>query len=334
MSISVIIPAYNAGGTIARAIESVLNQTLPPDEVIVVDDGSTDNTAEVIKKFGNQVHYIYQENSSCGAARNTGIRAANSDWVALQDADDEWLTHKLETQIKLLEANPELQWCGSNCYLATRGNHTYKSDPDRAREAMSGLGYFDNFFQAFSKNSIRLHPNTVIIKRHVFNEIGLFNEELLRSEDTDMWCRIAFVYPKFGFVPEPLTIAHLDAQNPDLVKLRIDAKSGVYFRKMVQSHLPLAEKYNCMSEYKAFASLVLRRCLAGTIFYGLKADARETVNKFKDLFPWYWRIGTFLSTLFPGLTARLLRALTYMVYIAGMKKTVTRRWIYPEKNNQ
>jgi glycosyltransferase involved in cell wall biosynthesis len=244
--ISVVIPAYNAGSTIARAIESVLNQTLPPQEVIVVDDGSIDDTAEVIKNFGTRVHYIYRENSSCGAARNTGIRAASGEWVALQDADDEWLAHKLETQMKLLKANPQLQWCGSNCYLATGAKRTYKSDPDRARVAMSGLGYFDNFFQAFSKNSFRLHPNTVVIKRQVFNEIGLFNEELLRSEDTDMWCRIAFVHPKFGFVPEPLTIAYLDVQNPDLVKLRVDSKSGVYFRKMVQNHLPLAQKHNCM----------------------------------------------------------------------------------------
>jgi glycosyltransferase involved in cell wall biosynthesis len=334
MSISVIIPAYNAGVTIARAIESVLNQTLPPDEVIVVDDGSTDDTAEVIKKFGNQVHYIFQENSSCGAARNTGIRAANCEWIAFQDADDEWLAHKLETQVKLLEANPELQWSGSNCYLATGAQCSYKSNPARAKAMMSGPGYYDNFFRAFSKNSFRLHPNTVIIKRHVFDEIGLFNEELLRSEDTDMWCRIAFVHPKFGFVPEPLTIAHLDAQNPDLVKLRIEAKSGVYFRKMVQSHLPLAEKYNYLPEYKAFASLVLRRCLAGTIFHGLKADARETVNNFKNLFPWYWRIGTYLLTIFPKITVKVLRTLAYLVHITSLKKSATRRWSYSEEKTQ
>ena len=88
-SVSVVIPAYNLGSLVARAIESVLSQSRLADEIIVVDDGSSDDTAEHIKKYGDKVKYIYQENAGLAAARNTGIQAAKSDWIAFLDGDDE-----------------------------------------------------------------------------------------------------------------------------------------------------------------------------------------------------------------------------------------------------
>jgi len=329
MSVSVIIPAYNAGSTISRAINSVLNQTLVPEEIIVVDDGSTDNMAETVKKYGGRVIYMRTEHLGPGAARNKALAKLKGDWVALLDSDDEWLPHKLEMQMKLFESNPDLHWSGANSFLAAGKHHTLKCNQAKAEKMLAGKDFFENFLLALSNKYFLAHPSTLVIKRSVFDEVGFFNEELLRNEDSDMWCRIAFIYPKFGFIPEPLTIAHLDAQDPLLVKIRIDNKGGIYFNKMIKNLFPVAEKYNCLSEYTTFARFFLRGTLIEAIFYGLKEEARNTVNQYKNLFPWYWRTGTYLLTIFPSLTVKLLRTSAYIVYIAKRKRLVNRRWIYP-----
>ena len=108
--ISVVIPAFNVGKFIARTLDSVLAQTRAADEIIVVDDGSTDNTAEVVRSYGTKVNFIQQDNAGASTARNTGIKAAQSEWVAFLDGDDEWLPEKLEVQLSLPERNPEWAW--------------------------------------------------------------------------------------------------------------------------------------------------------------------------------------------------------------------------------
>ncbi len=331
MSISVIIPAYNAGSTITRAINSVLNQTVPPEEIFVVDDGSTDNMAEAVKKFGGRVTYMRTEHLGPGAARNKALLKLKGDWVALLDSDDEWMPHKLEMQMKLFESNPELYWSGANSYLAAGAQRTLKCSRTRAKKMLASRDFFDNFLRAFSKNYFLVHPSTIVIKRRVFDEVGFFNEELLRNEDSDMWCRIAFIHPMFGFIPEPLAIAHLDAQDPLLVKIRIDNKGGLYYHKMIKDLFPIAEKHDCLPEYTAFARFFLRITLIEAIFYGLKEEARNTVNQYKNLFPWYWRTVTYLLTVFPRLTVKLLRASADFVYIARRKRLVNRRWLYPNR---
>lgn len=104
--ISVIIPAFNRGHTLPRALDSVRAQTRAADEILIVDDGSTDNTAEVLTAFP-RVHCIRQENRGVSAARNTGIRAATGDWLAFLDSDDEWRPRKLELQVHALSSSPE-----------------------------------------------------------------------------------------------------------------------------------------------------------------------------------------------------------------------------------
>ena len=114
MTITVVIPAYNSEKYIARAIDSVLTQTHKPDEIIVVDDGSTDNTSEIARKYEPSVKLIQQQNAGASVARNTGIEAATSEWIAFLDADDEWLPEKLKLQTEHLKRNPHLQWTTAN----------------------------------------------------------------------------------------------------------------------------------------------------------------------------------------------------------------------------
>lgn len=118
MKVSVIIPTYNRSHFIGEAINSVLAQDIKDCniEIIVVDDGSTDNTREVVKEFGNKVRYIFQENQGAGAARNRGIEEANGEWISFLDSDDRWLPYKLSLQFKVLEAFPNYKAVHSNFY--------------------------------------------------------------------------------------------------------------------------------------------------------------------------------------------------------------------------
>jgi len=107
MRVSAIIPCYNYGKYLPRAIDSILAQTRPVSEILVVDDGSTDNTREVATSYGDRVQYIFQQNQGRAAARNHGMREATGDWIALLDADDWWFPEKIELQLKAAAARPE-----------------------------------------------------------------------------------------------------------------------------------------------------------------------------------------------------------------------------------
>jgi glycosyltransferase involved in cell wall biosynthesis len=132
-SISVIIPAYNREAYISDAIESILRQTLPPAEIIVVDDGSTDRTAAIALSYGEKVRCISQENQGCGAARNTGLKEARGDLIAFLDSDDIWLDRKLELQSAYLAAHPEIDmaFCHMKPFLSPEINpaDALKFDP-------------------------------------------------------------------------------------------------------------------------------------------------------------------------------------------------------------
>ena len=145
MTVSAVIPAYNSGESIARAIESVLCQTYPADEIIVVDDGSTDNTAEMVQSFGERVIFIRQENAGASVARNTGIQAARFDWIAFLDADDEWVPEKLRLQVELLQRHPELVWTMSNYFSCACGqqHQQHVFDQDRSAALLAGREYYD-----------------------------------------------------------------------------------------------------------------------------------------------------------------------------------------------
>ncbi len=114
MKVSVIIPTWNRSGYLARALESVFAQSVSPHEVIVVDDGSTDDTREIIKQQFSNVSYLYQENRGVSSARNTGIRAAGGDWIALLDSDDCWLPNKLQRQCEEIHHSDTYQLCHTN----------------------------------------------------------------------------------------------------------------------------------------------------------------------------------------------------------------------------
>jgi len=211
-SVSVVIPAYNNSEYIGRAIESVLAQTHPAAEIIVVDDGSTDNTAEVVRQYENKVTYLYQKNAGAGKARNTGISAATSEWIAFLDADDEWLTNRLQRQIELAQRHEHLVWISGNYLRCICGTNRKEAhiDTQKVISLLKGYEYFESFFAAFIKDAWGC-TDTMLIKKNIIIEAGMFPKGQALGEDLDLWWRIAYHYPKIGYVSEPIAVYHLRA---------------------------------------------------------------------------------------------------------------------------
>lgn len=184
--ISVVIPAYNAAGLLPAALESVFNQTVRPHEVIVVDDGSRDATAEVAGRFP-AVTVIRQENGGPGAARNRGIHAATGEWIALLDADDTWLPERLERQLPYTQ-DPAV------ALIQGRGD-------TRAARAAPDCIDFERLWQG---NCIT--TTTVLLRRSAVMEAGLFSEDraLIGVEDYHLWLRLAAADWKLVTCPEML----------------------------------------------------------------------------------------------------------------------------------
>jgi len=326
--ISVIIPSYNAAPVICRAIDSVLAQTYSDYEIIVVDDGSTDNTAEIIKKYGDKVRYLYQNSAGAGVARNTGIAAAKREWIAFLDADDQWLPDKLRLQTELLARNPELQWCATN-YTQTDGVRSAPSiSPSAIKTVLAGRDYIENYFVEATKDRCRIWTTTVVVHNSVFSKIGGFDPQFLRGQDTDMWWRIAHLYPQIGYIAEPTAIAYFDLEISILNTRRLSTKSGRNARIMMKKHLKLANQCRDSEVFRMFAKKVMRSRLSTSICHGYKNESRIMIKEFRDFFPWYWCVGAYLLTAVPGLTKFAARSLAYLMYLVGLEKEVSRRWLY------
>jgi glycosyltransferase involved in cell wall biosynthesis len=198
-TVSVIIPTYNRALLIGKAIKSVLNQTYHDFEIIVIDDGSTDNTEETVKSFNNfKIRYIFHsDNRGVSAARNTGIRASRGKYIALLDSDDEWLPEKLDEQIKVFKSEfAEVGVVYSNVlYIDESGKNMNKlSNPKK----VEGYIYEDLLGGNYVGTS-----STLLIKKECFDRVGLFDDLLKAENDWDMWIRIAKYY-RFALIKIPL----------------------------------------------------------------------------------------------------------------------------------
>lgn len=334
MAISVVIPAFNAGRFIRRTIDSVLAQTYSDYEIIVVDDGSTDNTGEVVKSYGSKVRYIYQENAGDGPARNTGIAAANGEWIAFLDHDDEWLAQRLEKQIELLKRNHELRWCGANFYKRSGNLKRLANNRRLMEKALEGQNYFPDFFEAVYKYGTDFKTSTMILHREIFERSGMFEAGWLRSADLDMWLRVAYHEPQIGYIPDPLAILHIEIQDVISTKLRLQAKRGEDDRRMMAKHLRLAEQFGCLERFKPLAASILRKRLITMIYHGFREDARKTTKQFYELLGWRWFCLTHLLTIFPKMTSLVAKSVAYFGRLFRLEREISRRWINLEKTEK
>ena len=194
MNISVIIPTFNRKETLKRAIQSVVMQSYTPYEIIVIDDGSDDGTKEWLKDNYPDVKYIYQMNSGVSSARNKGIKFARGDWIALLDSDDEWLPSKLKDQAYEIELNPAAKFLHTNEIWIRNGV--------RVNQMKKHKKYGGYIFEK-CLDICRISPSSVLIKKDIFDEIGMFDETLKVCEDYDLWLRFASKYP-VHFLDQPL----------------------------------------------------------------------------------------------------------------------------------
>ena len=326
--VSVVIPAYNAAAFIRRTIDSVLRQSYRDFELIVVDDGSTDSTARVVKGYGQALRYIYQENAGDGPARNTGIEAAKGQWIAFLDHDDEWLPEKLERQMALLKRNPQLRWCAANYFRAGAGRRSPVGNTAALERQLAGREYFDDYFTAVGRKGCTLITLTLVIHKTVFERVGLFDSCWLLCADLDMWWRIAYEFPQIGYVPQPLGVMHLGELDVVATKRHLAGKRGDDARRLIAKHLGLAAEHGRTPQFIPVARRILKQSLAATIYHGFKTDARTTAKQFRQILGRRWLALTYLSTVFPGLTTSLLRSAAALARILNLDRQVTRRWIY------
>lgn len=225
--VSVIIPTHNRSWCIQRAVDSVLAQTFRDFELIVVDDGSSDDTVRRLSAYGNALQLIRQANRGVSAARNTGIDAARGRWIALLDSDDYWLSEKLTVQVAWMAAHPD--------YRISQTEEIWIRGGRRANPKKRHRKYGGYIFERCLPLCL-VSPSAVMIDRSLLDEVGGFDEDLPACEDYDLWLRISCTHP-IGLVEKPLIVktgGHADqlSRAPELDKYRIEAlakllRSGV-----------------------------------------------------------------------------------------------------------
>ena len=188
MKVSVIIPTYNRIQFIGTAIKSIINQTYKPLEIILIDDGSNDGTSDMVKKQFPFVELFYQPNSGVSCARNKGIKMARGDWIAFLDSDDEWLPQKLNKQTHSIRNNPNI--------LFFHSNEIWIKDGLRINQGKKHAKYGGWIFEK-CLDICRISPSSVVMHKSIFQNIGLFDEDLQICEDYDMWLRVTARYKVF-----------------------------------------------------------------------------------------------------------------------------------------
>ncbi|HBE81528.1 MAG TPA: glycosyltransferase family A protein [Pyrinomonadaceae bacterium] len=282
-SLSVIIPAYNYGRFIAEAIESVLVQTMRPVEIVVVDDGSTDDTAEMVARFGDAVKYIRQENAGVCIARNRGVAESNGELIAFLDADDIWEPTKLEKQVAKFaeDARIGLVHCGMREFESEAGKmialHLDGLEGDVADELL-----------LWEQPAVNVSGSATMVSRNAFENVGGFDPRIKCGEDWDLCYRIAREF-KVGFVREPLVNYRNHGGAAHLNVREMERGMSLFYKKaFAEGGEVLRLRRRAMGNF--------RRVLAGSYFRaGMYGDFLR--NAAKSL--WYRPSGIGYFAAFP-----------------------------------
>ena len=263
MDVAVVIPTYNRYEFTKRAIESVLAQSYEVAEIIVVDDGSTDETYRLKDEFN--LKYIYQKNSGVSCARNVGIKNSTCRWIAFLDSDDEWVSDKLEKQVAFHKQNLDVKFSYTD-EIWIRDNKQINI-PKKFKKF--GGDIFDK-----SLEYCNIAPSSVLVLKDVLDEVGLFDESLEVCEDFDLWLKILLKY-EVGLVDEPL-IKKYAGHNDQL-----SFKHWGMDRFRVKS----LEKFLDSSKKDVVKCVILKKyetLLKGALKYGKMADVKIYTKKLES----------------------------------------------------
>jgi glycosyltransferase involved in cell wall biosynthesis len=243
-AVSIVIPAYNAAWCVRKAIDSVLAQDYHDRELIVVNDGSTDDTVSVLASYGSAIRVIHQPNGGMSNARNAGIRAARGEFLAFLDSDDWWLPQKLGRQVGLLRAQPDLGFCSCAARV---------ENPEGRLLNLWGCPAWKGSFVAHLFGSSADVPGScsaVLARRALVLQVGAFDETLRGAEDPDLWIRLAAV-SDYSCLPEPMVVI---LRRPGSVSRNLEAMRESTLRMMKKNRHLLPS---------ALQGGYWRQCLAG-----------------------------------------------------------------------
>jgi len=322
-SVTAVITAYNNAQYIGRAIESVLNQTYKPEKIIVINDGSTDNTEEAIALFKHNILYIHQKNCGASGARNCGILKATSTWIAFLDGDDEWLPDHLERSRCLIKENPHLHWTTGNFItcLAKDNRSSVKKSISSVHQHLGQKAYFDDYFSA-CVNDFWGHTNTMIVQKETLIEAGLFKVGQLIANDLDMWFRIAYLYPSIGYNPTPTAIYYLDIDDSISKKY----KQSDHKQVLIANHLALAKKQNRLAAFEPCASKMLKRWIRSMLFDKHKsAEIKILLKAFSNLYTWYYKLSIKCLLIHPPTTGKACHGISAIIRKLNLRREVVKK---------
>lgn len=244
--VSVIIPSYNSGKFLNEAIKSVASQTYRDLEIIIINDGSIDDTEKIAKdwqKKDKRIRYLkHHKNQGLASARNTGIRNSKGEYIAFLDADDVWLPQKLAVQIKKIrESGADLVF--SNWYIWEHGKRTkveaFDSNPIQDNKK--------NLLNFLIKKNFG-NPSTAFFLKSSLEKVGLFDESLRSSEDYDLWLRFLLSKMKIGFIKKPLIYyrQHSEQMSVNIYKMRVSRLQ--IFKKIVRKNPLFLFKYPILTK--------------------------------------------------------------------------------------
>lgn len=277
--ISIVIPLYNKAQSITRTLDSVISQTFTDYEIIVVNDGSTDGSGDVVEQYAanhpqTRFHLIHKENGGVSSARNAGIWAAFSEYIALLDGDDYWDKSFLEEQLKLIEDFPEASMWGVNYAFVKGKNCTpcHQGLDDGFR------GYVDNYFGT-SHNDL-FCSSSVVVRKDAFENIGYYDERISSSEDLDVWYRIILKYP-IVYYDKVLAYYNQNAEN----RVAYDTKVRFPLHRDIKYYI---DKYrDDFTDKLVFARYLCDKFAASLLkdgyYFGTESERRESDHVVKHL---------------------------------------------------
>jgi len=319
--VSVIIPAYNSSKYLKNAIDSVRNQTFENYEIIIVDDGSTDNTRYLVREYKNDVKYLYQENGGVAKARNTGIMNASGDYLAFLDADDVWLPQKLEMQIECMKYMNNVHLSFTN-FITVSGDiereydsfartfNIVKEFHVRIEDMFSNkilfkdksidveLMWGDIFKYLFLGNFIL--PSTVMIKKETIEKGNLFDENYRVAEETDYFLRVSRNYD-IGYINYPLTKYNMPSVN----NLSGRANTETLIKNALKSQLKFKNENNYRVEEKKYVKRGISKTYLRLAYYYLselrimEAQKSSVLSLNENIYE-HRAILIFLASILPG----------------------------------
>ena len=315
-SIDVVIPVYNGERFIIQALTSVASQTCRPNRIIVVDDGSTDNTENLVRCFNSEItiDYIRKHNGGLSSARNAGIAHSCSSYVAFLDADDQWYPDKLQEQLKIFRNskmnNLGIVYC-EYCIIDNNGNFSddffvFRSDPSARGNV------FDSLLTA---NKISGSGSGVLVKRECFDRVGFFDEKLAACEDWDMWLRLAEYYD-FDFVPKNLVKIRRHQGNLQNNKFKMFVNHLCFYDKWLAI---LPGNSNCFTDWRRLSITYVATSGLNLKYYRAIIANLSNVNSHKLFSVSYGSVSLYLFLSLPMILLGMLKHAIWESYATKTK---------------